>query len=342
MVAETRSASNKKRKLAHASSAPAFERTLALTELLTAILLHVDQQTLLVSAQRTCQRWNEVIKTVPSLRRHLFLDVPCDGAEDADRVFNPLLQQAFGSFFDNVAEEDAISTDKAGEIYRAHPGMMASTKLYKAMVVKGRPLTYKDFKDGRVQAREEANPFLRADASWLRMQITDPPTVRVGIFRRESVWRTNTTMACTTDIEGGLRMQDLYTTFLGSVGRSRTGGNGYMTWPRHRHGTFLVKEGKFGSDFGDEAWGRSLRVEAELMIYTFYARGCGKGLGIADDEPVNVHGHIFFDRDDMTTRWSSFVYDAVERRRREASKRKGQTMEHFDDGGDGDSEEQDA
>lgn len=315
MVAETRSALYKKRKLAHAST----ERALGLTELLTAILLHTDQQTLLVATQRTCKRWHEVIHSTPSLRRHLFLDVPCEsGADDRCRVFNPLLVEAFGSFFKNkrVADEDPVSVDRATSISRY--GLIPFTKLSKGITPKGQKVTYKDWRTGRVQKLEKTSPFLRVGASWLRMHVTDPPTVRVGIFSESGQWGMFK-VACTTDIDGGLRMQDLYTTFLLGQGMGRT-----LAWPRNRKGTFLVEESRLPED-QEDPWPRArdhvVSVEAELMIYSSYTRSCGKGMGVPDHIPWTMDGAIFFSRCDMMTASRSFLPSAVARRRRVVERR---------------------
>lgn len=45
----------------------------ATPELLEAILLRVDMRTVLVSAQRVCQYWRELISQSSQLREHLYL-----------------------------------------------------------------------------------------------------------------------------------------------------------------------------------------------------------------------------------------------------------------------------
>src|SRR5690625_2582029 len=54
-------------------SAPtAMQHVLDTSELLELILVHVDMQTLLTSAQRTSRTWHALIATSPPLQRRLF------------------------------------------------------------------------------------------------------------------------------------------------------------------------------------------------------------------------------------------------------------------------------
>src|SRR5437879_630808 len=71
------------------------ERVLSTAELLELILLQLDLRTLLTAAQRTCRYWKTLIRDSPSLQKYLFL-MP---DESAPKSWNPLLAEAFPSFF---------------------------------------------------------------------------------------------------------------------------------------------------------------------------------------------------------------------------------------------------
>jgi hypothetical protein len=196
------------------SSSSAAARVQAIPELLGLILAHADQRTLLTSAQRVCRTWHQHIHGTRSLRRHLFLDVPAppadgdngeDGTDDAtlgrQKALNPLLAELFPAWFDGEAREpvdverfrrDAIISGLKSVSLRGRrnarpappskqqteaPATMGSlydqlsaTALYRA---------------GRAAPRSssKSNPFLRGDASWLRMHVSSPPTHSVAVYR---------------------------------------------------------------------------------------------------------------------------------------------------------------
>jgi hypothetical protein len=78
----------------------AKDKVLGTTELIERILLHVDMYSLLVSVQRVCRRWTEVIKTSPSLQRGLFLQPdPRPLRQGEVRIKNPLLAWFFRDWF---------------------------------------------------------------------------------------------------------------------------------------------------------------------------------------------------------------------------------------------------
>jgi hypothetical protein len=86
----------------------AKDKVLGTTELIERILLRLDMHSLLVSAQRVCRRWTEVITTSPSLQRYLFLQPdPRPLRQGETRAKNPLLAWFFRDWFPNcwVAQE---------------------------------------------------------------------------------------------------------------------------------------------------------------------------------------------------------------------------------------------
>lgn len=80
----------------------ATNTVLGTTELLERVLLQTDMRTLLVSVQRVCRRWNELITTSPSLQKHLFLQPDHRLLRQGEvRIKNPLLAKYFTDWFPN-------------------------------------------------------------------------------------------------------------------------------------------------------------------------------------------------------------------------------------------------
>ena len=76
-------------------------------EVLEQILLEVDLRTLLVSAQRVCRSWHELLSASPSLQQHLFLQ---PAPKSATQAFNPLLAEKFPHWFPSSAGEGDLSS----------------------------------------------------------------------------------------------------------------------------------------------------------------------------------------------------------------------------------------
>lgn len=70
-------------------------------EILEAILLNIDIRDLLVSAQRICKHWRELVATSPRLQQRLFIAPDFTGP----RKINPLLQEAFPFCFPDPENE---------------------------------------------------------------------------------------------------------------------------------------------------------------------------------------------------------------------------------------------
>ncbi|KAH9898985.1 hypothetical protein F4778DRAFT_782582 [Xylariomycetidae sp. FL2044] len=80
----------------------AKEEVLGLPELLEAILLHVDMQSLLTATQRVCRHWYTAIAQSPALQRHLFfLPDP-----KAIPKHNPLLAKCFPFWFQHATNPE--------------------------------------------------------------------------------------------------------------------------------------------------------------------------------------------------------------------------------------------
>ncbi|KAJ6437377.1 Zinc finger, CCHC-type [Purpureocillium lavendulum] len=169
----------------------AAERALGTTELLEQILLHLDMQTLLVSATRACRQWNSLIAASPLLQKALFLRPDDDGdATPADAVVNPLLAQHFPPFFTPVYDIgcpfpiQSLEPDEDCYEYLFKDISYNGMSKFKSMPVYKRSVANDDFideyeEDPNAKAREN-NPYLRKCASWRKMLTSQPPAQNLG------------------------------------------------------------------------------------------------------------------------------------------------------------------
>lgn len=84
-------------------------------EILQAVLLNLPQQDLLISAQRVCRKWHEVVTHSPALQEALFLRPAASSHGSLATIleFNPLLQSRFPGFFDG-SEYEKTASDALG------------------------------------------------------------------------------------------------------------------------------------------------------------------------------------------------------------------------------------
>lgn len=76
-------------------------------EILEHVLLKLDLKTLLISAQRVCRSWHELIEASPSLQYHLFLR---PAPNSAAKAVNPLLAEKFPHWFPSSVGEGDVSS----------------------------------------------------------------------------------------------------------------------------------------------------------------------------------------------------------------------------------------
>ncbi|RAH72407.1 F-box protein [Aspergillus aculeatinus CBS 121060] len=131
-------------------------KALTTVEILETILLHVDIQSLLTSAQRVCHAWHDLIST-PSLQKHLFLTPDWERPQPQR---NPLLVHVFPGWF---IIEHGVDPD-----YRKKVGRDGLNPRW--------DLTQPDQKAS----------FIRKDASWRRMLVQQPPIRGLISFTRRS------------------------------------------------------------------------------------------------------------------------------------------------------------
>ncbi|KAL3438220.1 hypothetical protein BDV09DRAFT_118507 [Aspergillus tetrazonus] len=230
----------------------ATERALSIPELLEQILLHLDMQDLLTSAQRVNKRWQHIISTSPRLQQTLFFrpiapparpsrqytafpKTPLGAARRRElspyraqvrATLNPLLVKQFGSEFFNTGSD---SCQCLSDWVYLDAGMQApwSVKVGSSLL---RP-------DER-GARERA--FRHPNASWRRMLVSQPPQPGVGYVRDVHDHESPTSVAkgyIDASHEGGLRFGLLYD-LVQTLAVSR--------WKKH-HTPFRVSWGAVGS-----------------------------------------------------------------------------------------------
>ncbi|PYI33030.1 hypothetical protein BP00DRAFT_424406 [Aspergillus indologenus CBS 114.80] len=129
-------------------------KALTTVEILENILLQVDIQSLLTSAQRVCHAWHDLIST-PALQKHLFL-TPDWNRPQPER--NPLLVHIFPGWFIAGQIADGEYREKIGR-----DGINPRWDL--------------------TQPEQKAS-FIRKEASWRRMLVQQPPIRGLISFTR--------------------------------------------------------------------------------------------------------------------------------------------------------------
>ncbi|KAG7284623.1 hypothetical protein NEMBOFW57_009228, partial [Staphylotrichum longicolle] len=149
-----------------------------------AILLRLDEQTLLISAQRVSTLWHRVVTTSFPLQRRLFFlpsspppPPPPGTTTTIMRKFNPFLQRAFPCLL-------PARSPFPGAILPPFLGTAAGHSLRPAGAPPLRPSGSppSDIRPPILDARfggGRRHAYARAGASWRRMLLADPPPRRV-------------------------------------------------------------------------------------------------------------------------------------------------------------------
>lgn len=154
---------------------------LSTTELLEAILLHLDMRSLLTSALRICRKWRDLIHTSPSLQEALFL-LPKGNSQRHNATFNPLLVELFPLLFDFPA----TPTPRPQGHNRFNHEAVESLPIGRRMAA-----------------------FYRINASWRRMHVRQPLLERMCVWALDKNRGREETMTILRYPEG-LRMESLY------------------------------------------------------------------------------------------------------------------------------------
>lgn len=202
-------------------------RVLFTAELLECILLQLDMQTLLVSAQRTCQAWRQLISTSPALQEVLFFkpkgEDSKDGYQDADKNGarnacdstsnqcvrkNPLLASVFPAWFEDY--EYTEPTNRQRMIGEPPPQGTVSgdTRLIHLSSVSRIPIWTAFASQPFAAAHKKEQVLSYRLASWRRMLVQQPPAYRVGEWTMEEPFYHQ--RASVKLFSCGLRMGQLY------------------------------------------------------------------------------------------------------------------------------------
>ncbi|KAJ6115959.1 hypothetical protein N7523_006376 [Penicillium sp. IBT 18751x] len=159
-------------------------KALRMPEIVTCILNQTEIRTLM-TAQRVCRMWKDLIDETPSLQQALFF-LPSDTPRTcAERISNPLLAESFHSFFPRKKPQ----TDPVEVLYID----LGTLDLIK-------------------ENKKEA--YFRPEASWRRMLTHQPPMRNIGHFENSTNpftwgWRQSRTF-----VENGLQMGTFFDTVI--------------------------------------------------------------------------------------------------------------------------------
>ncbi|KAK0730291.1 hypothetical protein B0H67DRAFT_561219 [Lasiosphaeris hirsuta] len=135
-------------------------------ELLEMILLELDMRTLITSAQRVDRNWSQTIKASPRLQQALYFAPARKPRSRATQTppytQNPLLAEVFSPFFSKPPRR----TDTTW------PGFYRRLALAKK--TRGKK------KNSKAERPRQA-AFMRADASWRHMLVTQPPIAKLAV-----------------------------------------------------------------------------------------------------------------------------------------------------------------
>lgn len=137
------------------------------------ILLELDMRTLITSAQRVDRSWSQLIKASPRLQQALFLapapKPPSRSTESPPYIQNPLLAEVFSPFFSKPPRRPDTTW----------PGF------YRRLVLAKKTRAKK--KNSAQPERPRQAAFVRADASWRRMLVTQPPIAKLGVVTVDDI-----------------------------------------------------------------------------------------------------------------------------------------------------------
>jgi len=229
----------------------ARNKALATPELLELILLNLDMEFVLLTAQRVSKFWHTAITASAPLQQHLFFKaIPSTPAASpppipnpAPREFNPLLYKCFHKLYPHAPVPQTDLWTQRPEVDSSplpatREGIVSKAFRPKYMdwsVQKEDMLPMADVRNGG--ARHYA--FTRKGASWRRMLVAQPPLVRIarlGDFERVRVREAEENM------EDGKRTRVA----------GRIPGRFLEAVPKRM---VLLKEGLKMGDFLDELWG---------------------------------------------------------------------------------------
>ncbi|KAK7920894.1 hypothetical protein PG985_008916 [Apiospora marii] len=191
------------------SSACQIPTPLKVSELLESILLHVDERTLLVSAQRVNKRWRDIITNSSCLQKKLFLMPDDSDAAARDPQHNPLLAETFPFCFDDLT---------------AYPSGARRVVWAKSDIFAARPPVFKQRQHNpltqlpqwrQLWSRRRRAALGQPQASWRRMLVHQPPAIVSEVLTPMQHGEPRKWAPIPRRIGPALEMQDLMLCILG-------------------------------------------------------------------------------------------------------------------------------
>jgi hypothetical protein len=189
-------------------------QVISTTELLEGILANLELKTLLISAQRVCKSWHELITTSKPIQQALyFAPIEAKSASEVTekRTINPLLKEIFSPFFEGT-ERNPIMASK--DVF----GFMNGSSKTK---MTGHTL---------IQEDTTRNSFLREGASWRRMLVQQPAAPKIGYIESRGMYERNFYNAVVDAPDGGVRMGLLYDMVYRFMGLNMVTGGFSICW----------------------------------------------------------------------------------------------------------------
>lgn len=211
-------------------------------ELLECILLQVDLRTLLTSAQRVNRTWYDLVRSSLPLQRTLFFAAQDDNHKNSEYTYNPLLTNAFPTFF------------------QSFPGSAA-----------GRPRSLDLNSLEMVLRPDKQTAYLRAEASWRKMLTRQPPVRSLLAVRvTSSMAGQNETIERLEVPEGGLRMGRVFELVMSrKVVSFEPITHNHLSW---NPGSDV--RGFQGSNMRVNDELRRAVVEADALLYSYHVVQC--------------------------------------------------------------------
>lgn len=246
---------------------PALTRALTLPEIITSIMHQMDIRTL-ITAQRVCQTWNNLIKSSRSLQQALF-DLPDDTTDPTKpRVYNNLLAETFPSFFPSVTSESTEETT----------------------------LTSITF----ISNHNTLKKYLHPEASWRHMLTTTPPIHTIGhLYYATGMMGLTWMQQKATPQKDGLCMETLFDMF---IGLDQYDWNNSFIWisfggetPGNAPAELFQTDNSLNADRINEDWRRMLR-EMDFMLVSGGHTDCTDPADVDDPEWVKSGDEVDWER----------------------------------------------
>jgi hypothetical protein len=199
-------------------------RVLATVELLETILLDVDIQTIITSAQLVCKRWKLLVDRSQKIQQALFfVAVP----QSHKKRRNPLLAKLFPPLFPLPGTSDAV-------------------------------FRIEDLQKLLLESADKRGAFFRQNASWRNMFIQQPPPFSLGYLDVYEGRMGTAYKRYIIPFDGGFRMNAFYDTIFRPLGNWRSDHSLKLLWwcrsvDNFRNSCYIEQESRLLIDAASES-----------------------------------------------------------------------------------------